>query len=477
VGGDVVGDGEPVIIARRHGIARKAFPWYSFEMKSAGALCIVTPGFGLAGAVLITALDGLGCGSSPSPVMLAPDGGSSETVDGAGTTDAGDGESTPSDAGNSSDGGSPESGGYSGLHAILGSSGSPGHIVDGSGMVVQLHGADRSGTEFACLNGNFFDGPGDQTGIDAMKTWNINAVRVPLNADCWLGINGVPTASAGSNYQNAITTWVNLITMNGMVAIVDLHWTAPGSNLANAQIPMADADHSPTFWSQVAKAFAGNGSVVFDLFNEPYITDWSCWVSGGSCAQYNGSNYTVAGMASLLQAVRNAGAQNLVILGGLAYSSDMSQWVASVNSIPTLAAPLDGISIANVAVSWHAYDFNSEQSGCPSQYNGYSSTCNTAAVTAMNTSVTTVLAAGFPLIIGESGITPDSASTAMPFSAAQITELENWYDNLLTWAEGEGQSYLAWSWNTDTGPVLLTDYTGTPSPYFGVTYQTHLKKF
>ena len=227
-----------------------------------------------------------------------------------------------------------------------------------------------------------------------------------------MGFNGVAAAYGGTNYQNAISGWVNLITQNGMVAIVDLHWTAPGTTLSNAQEPMADADHAPTVWSQIAKTFAGNGSVIFDLFNEPFITDWSCWVSGGSCAQLNGTNYTVAGMAALLQAVRNAGAQNVVILGGLSYSSDMSQWVSSVNGIPTLPSPLNGISIANVAASWHAYDFNSEQSGCPSQYNGYSTslTCNSAEVTATNTSATSVLAAGFPLVIGESGISAFSAS-------------------------------------------------------------------
>jgi hypothetical protein len=95
----------------------------------------------------------------------------------------------------------------------------------------------------------------------------------------------------------------------------------------------------------------------------------------------------------------------------------------------------------------------------------------------MNTSATSVLAAGFPLVIGETGISAYSASSAMPFTAAQVSDLDGWFDNLLTWAEMQGQGYLAWSWNTDTPPVLVTDYTGTPSPDFGVTYQTHLKKF
>jgi endoglucanase len=66
-------------------------------------------------------------------------------------------------------------------------------------------------------------------------------------------------------------------------------------------------------------------------------------------------------MASLLQAVRNAGADNVVILGGLAYSSDFSQWVALVNNIPTLASRLNGLSIAYVAASSHSYDFNSRR--------------------------------------------------------------------------------------------------------------------
>lgn len=438
--------------------------------------------------MIVVALVATGCGSS-SNQSTADSGsatGDSGTEPGEAGEDSGgpggDGGMPSGDAGHpDTDGGGGDSGAVTpGLHVVMGTGGAPGHIVDGSGKVVQLHGADRSGTEFACVNGSgFFDGPADQAGIDAMKAWNINAVRVPLNADCWLGINGVDAAYSGTNYQNAIAGWVNLLTQNGMVVILDLHWTAPGTTLANSQIPMADSDHAPTFWSQVATAYAGNGQVIFDLFNEPFITDWGCWTSGGMCAQDNGATYAVAGMASLLKAVRDAGAQNVVILGGLSYSSDMSQWVSSVNGIPSLPAPLNGISIANVAASWHAYDFNSEQSGCPSQYNGYSMslTCNTAPATAMNTAATSVLSAGFPVVIGETGISAFSASSAMPFTAAQITDLETWFDNLLDWAEMQGQGYLAWSWNTDTDPVLVTDYTGTPTQDFGVTYKAHLSKF
>ena len=55
----------------------------------------------------------------------------------------------------------------------------------------------------------------------------------------------------------------------GLYVILDLHWTAPGNQVAGAA---ADArhDHSPAFWESVASTFKANPAVVFDVFNEPY---------------------------------------------------------------------------------------------------------------------------------------------------------------------------------------------------------------
>src|SRR5579864_7205851 len=76
-------------------------------------------------------------------------------------------------------------------------------LVNQQGQQVILHGVDRSGAEYQCLKGNeIFDGPYDSNSIQSMKTWDIDAVRVPLNEDCWLGINGVKTG--GTVYQQAI---------------------------------------------------------------------------------------------------------------------------------------------------------------------------------------------------------------------------------------------------------------------------------
>ena len=104
-------------------------------------------------------------------------------------------------------------------------------------------------------------------------------VRVPLNEACWNGESYVNPAYAGANYQSAIQSYVNLLNANGIVAIVELHWTDGGytgnsagcsSAEAICQKPMPDSAQAVPFWSSVATAFKDKDAVIFDLFNEPY---------------------------------------------------------------------------------------------------------------------------------------------------------------------------------------------------------------
>ena len=106
-------------------------------------------------------------------------------------------------------------------------------IVNGSGETVRLLGVNRSGAEYACLGGgHIFDGPTDGASVRAMLAWRVDAVRVPLNEDCWLGINGVSGAVSGTAYQHAIERYVQTLESYGLVAILDLHWAAPGKYVA-----------------------------------------------------------------------------------------------------------------------------------------------------------------------------------------------------------------------------------------------------
>ena len=331
-------------------------------------------------------------------------------------------------------------------------------LVNASGQQVVLHGVDRSGTEYACVQGNgIFDGPNDQASITAMKSWGVTAVRVPLNEACWNAESYVNSAYAGANYIAAIQAYVNLLNANGIVAILDLHWTdglytgnSSGCSSAQAvcQKPMPDAAGAIPFWTSVASTFKGNDAVIFDLFNEPYasratgsaVSGWQCWLSGGTCA---GIGYQVAGMQSMVNAVRGAGANNVIMLGGEEYANDLGTPGSATD--PSILSYLPADPDHNLAVSWHSYNFN---------------TCSTQSCW---TSEVAPVIAQVPVIAGEIGEN-DCA--------------DDYVDPLMSWLDSASTSYLAWAWNADfncsSGPGLITDYNGDPTGY-GVGVEAHLQ--
>ena len=57
---------------------------------------------------------------------------------------------------------------------------------------------------------------------------------------------------------------------------------------------------------------------------------WQCWLNGGSACS-PGISYTVAGMQTLVNTVRAAGANNVIMLGGL-YVRERPDPVAQVRA-------------------------------------------------------------------------------------------------------------------------------------------------
>ncbi len=288
-------------------------------------------------------------------------------------------------------------------------------LVNTQGQPVLLHGVNRSGTEYMCVSGRgIFDGPSDAASVQAIQSWNANAVRVPLNEDCWLNINGVPSKYSGKNYRNAIVNYVNTLNQNNLYAIVDLHWSAPGTTMATGLEPMPDADHATNFWASVAATFKNNNKVIFDLFSEPYpardqdtLGGWKCWKNGGTC---KGIPFQTVGMQSLVTTVRNAGASNVIMLGGLEYANSLSHWLNYKPSDP----------LNNLSASWHIYP--------------HGNLCNTT--TCYNQEVAPV-ASQVPLIAGEVGASNDGSVCKM--KATNI---------VLNWLDSHQASYLEWAWDT-----------------------------
>lgn len=327
------------------------------------------------------------------------------------------------------------------------------------GQTVFLHGVNRGGTEAECTRGQdqIFASSG-QSFVDQMKAWNINTVRIPLNEHCWLGINAGPANAAyvGAAYRKHVIDLVNLLTSskNGFAVILDLHWSGPGTALAVGQQPMPDADHSSDFWSSVASTFALNDSVIFDLFNEPWpnfsygpqssAMAWQCWLNGGNSCSDPAIPYKTVGMQSLVSTVRATGAGNVIMLGGLQYSNELSQWLTY--------KPLD--IRGNLAAAWHAY---SPDNFCSNR------ACWDISIAPVMDQV--------PVITGEFGAKPNADGTC---GTAALNDL--W-----SFLEGKQQGYLAWvfrAWGGDCSQnfnwSLQASEDGTPTAY-GAVYKAHLQ--
>jgi hypothetical protein len=334
------------------------------------------------------------------------------------------------------------------------------NLVNEKGTVVRLYGANRAGGEYACAQGwGIFEGETSLTSAQAIKNWHANTVRLPLNEDCWLGINGVKPEFSGVNYQNAVKAYVKTLHDAGLYVILDLHWTAPGSVKAISQQPMADAAHSIDFWKSVATTFKADQGVVFELFNEPVLwywtqdpvtkqwkklnyfknpaqDPWACWLNGCTLSKYYLSNdantgnleWNSAGMQTLVNAVRSTGAKNVILVAGLDWANDLSGWLSH--------KPVDPLN--SIAAAWHAYP----ASGCRD------TTCWNAQVAPVALKV--------PVVTTEVGDNVCSTANYLPV--------------LLPWANSKKISYLGWTWNVWSSScenVLIKDYAGTPTSNMG----------
>jgi endoglucanase len=312
-------------------------------------------------------------------------------------------------------------------------------LVDGNDRVVHLQGVNRSGTEYACVQGwGIFDGPNDAASIDAISKWHVNIVRVLLNEDCWLDINGMNPAYAGKKYRDAIVDYVDLLHRHGMYAEVSLIWGAPGKYKATYQPDAPDEDHSPKMWSSMAATFKGDPNVILAPWGETTV-GWKCFMRKGCDdeATYGPSNkfYLTAPMQQAVNLMRAAGYRGVISIPCIDYANacgkidgsdyDGSTWLKSHPSDP------DGQLIAEA----HVYGKN---------------LCDT--VSCFDSSMRPIVKA-VPLIFGETGETYDASDCG-----------SSYISTFMSWADAHGVGYEAWTWDTWGGcGVLIKSYSGTPS--------------
>eukprot|EP01113_Clastostelium_recurvatum_P046824 TRINITY_DN8263_c0_g1_i2.p1 TRINITY_DN8263_c0_g1~~TRINITY_DN8263_c0_g1_i2.p1 ORF type:complete len:803 (+),score=129.59 TRINITY_DN8263_c0_g1_i2:201-2609(+) len=311
---------------------------------------------------------------------------------------------------------------------------------------VKVIGMTRSGMEYACVQGKgASEGPLTLESVRTIMTWGVNTVRIPLNTNCWLGVNGANPG--GQAYIQVVKDYVDLLTSCGLSVWLDLHWDGPTGKLATGQYPMPSKDYAVTFWRQVATMFASYSNVVFDLYNENFpclngyqgmtctmptcdgsnqvanTQAWLCWRDGGAAC--TGAPNSFTGMQTLVNTVRATGARNIIVLGGL-------HWAACLGPMMLTHMPAD--PLRQIVASYHPYKTH----GCSTQ------SCWNNLIYPMVSSL--------PLVIGEFG---------------QYDCGTEFIRQAMTWADQYGIGYIGYTWNTwaCTAPAAITDYNGTPTVY------------
>ena len=296
-------------------------------------------------------------------------------------------------------------------------------LVTAKGRPIRLLGVNRSGAEYACVSPPAqrlrpFAGPTGKQAIAAMMTWRINTVRVPLNEDCWLGINGAPRRYSSAHYRRVVARYVARLHRAGLYVVLDLHWSAPGTTRAVGQVEMADLDHAPVFWRSVARTFKSNPAVIFDIYSEPHSIGWKCWRDG--CTMPGG--WRAAGMQTLVHAVRSSGARQPIIVTGMDWGTHVSSWLKYRPRDPA----------KQLAAGVHVYDFTACAS--PDCW----------------TSTFKRLARAVPLVATEVGERACSG---------------DFMNRFLDWADAARVSYLGWGWNPAGcgAPSLIRSWDGHPT--------------
>jgi len=212
-------------------------------------------------------------------------------------------------------------------------------MLDQDNKPVLLRGVVRASLEWAKYGQNL----SDQDIANMHTLWSANTIRIDLNQDYWL--SSAPETTPGS-YKQIVDAMIYEATKNNMAVILDLHWV-------NGKQDILGDEKSLDFWKSVATKYKNYGTVMFELYNEPFqggkMTN-DFWMNGGKPST---SGDTYVGYQQLYNAVRSTGAQNIVIVNGKNYGFDLS-WV-NANTGIGIIKDAEGNPGKNIVYGAHPY--------------------------------------------------------------------------------------------------------------------------
>lgn len=255
----------------------------------------------------------------------------------------------------------------------------------------------------------------------ALDQWKANVLRLPVKDDFWFGA-GRGQKDGGKGYRRLMDEVVQAAASRGAYVVIDLHRFG------------APTDDSLDFWREAAARYRNHPSVLFDLFNEPHDVSWEVWRNGGTVEDKgHRTAYESPGMQQLVDTIRQAGARNVIVAGGLAWAYDLSG-VAKGHALDEKGG--NGIMYSAHIYNWHR---------------GWKENVLDAAEK-------------FPVLVGEVGC------DAKPMSFIPKEQQEDpytWAPDVLGFIQKHRLNWTGWSFHPKSAPRLILDWDYTPTPFWG----------
>jgi len=271
----------------------------------------------------------------------------------------------------------------------------------------------------------------------ATEQWGANIIRLPVAQKWWFG-RGAGQKDDGASYRQRVDEVINLVANRGKYVLLDLH-----------QFGAPRQEHAD-FWKDAAAKYKNHPAVLFDLFNEPHGMSWEVWRDGGEVAEKKRPGEEDAflsaeekakiaetrrsiGMQRLLDTVRETGARNVVLLGGLDYAYDLS---GIANGYALEEKGGNGI-----VLSTHIYPWKK----------GWAEKV-------------LVVADQYPILVGEVG----AGAKKMEWLPAEYQEgATTWVPEMIGFIQKHKLHWTAFAFHPKAGPPMLEDWTYKPNAAWG----------
>jgi Cellulase (glycosyl hydrolase family 5) len=227
---------------------------------------------------------------------------------------------------------------------------STGYIMDAHNCIVDLHGFNSAGTEFA-------DGVSPFPGLNSQRlTWfntmfKMNYIRLNLNVGWWNSDVYVPNAQM--HYRAWIQQWISWAEQNGDYVLLNRtnEYQLPpcGGTITYcpAQGELSDLDdaypqqqfnaghlldQTLAFWNSIVSLYKNDPAILYNDWNELHDINAATWLQVHT---------------TLIATIRAINPRSLIVLGSNDWNNTMS---------PIINGQVPDLNYPNLVYDWHIYD-------------------------------------------------------------------------------------------------------------------------